>query len=143
MLTQAPPKLIGAVAKESGLPVKTIRYYDEIGLLKTQGRTEGGYRVFADDTLTRLGFIRRAQSLGLTLTEIKEFLDVHDQGDLPCAHIQIKLEDKLADIEKQIQQLQVLKHELVALLSGWKIMPSHGEDAICPILETSNAPLSF
>lgn len=136
MLTQAPPKLIGVVAKESGLPVKTIRYYDEIGLLKTAGRTEGGYRVFAADVLTRLGFIRRAQSLGLTLTEIKEFLDVHDQGDLPCSHIQVKLEKKLAEIENQIQQLQVLKQELSGLLSGWKTVPDTSEETICPIIES-------
>ncbi|MBD2258287.1 heavy metal-responsive transcriptional regulator [Pseudanabaena sp. FACHB-2040] len=135
MLTQAPPKLIGAVAKESGLPVKTIRYYDEIGLLKTAGRTEGGYRVFAEDVLTRLGFIRRAQSLGLTLTEIKDFLDVHDRGELPCSQIQVKLKDKLAEIEKQIQQLQVLKQELTGLLSGWKTIPDHSEETICPIID--------
>lgn len=134
MLTQALPNLIGAVSKKSGLPIKTIRYYDEIGLLKTTGRTEGGYRVFADDALTRLGFIRRAQSLGLTLTEIKEFLDVYDQGDLPCSHIQLKLEDKLAEIEKQIQQLQILKQELSGLISGWNPVPARAEETICPII---------
>ncbi|HEY9880697.1 MAG TPA: MerR family DNA-binding protein [Leptolyngbyaceae cyanobacterium] len=134
MLTQAPPKLIGAVSKESGLPVKTIRYYDEIGLLKTAGRTEGGYRVFADDVLTRLGFIRRAQSLGLTLTEIKEFLDVYDQGDLPCSHIQLKLEGRLVEIDKQIQQLQLLKQELSGVISGWNPAPTRAEETICPII---------
>ncbi|MBE9108193.1 heavy metal-responsive transcriptional regulator [Nodosilinea sp. LEGE 07298] len=135
MLTEAPPKLIGAVAKKSGLPVKTIRYYDEIGLLKTAGRTEGGYRVFAEDVFTRLGFIRRAQSLGLTLTEVKEFLEVHDQGDLPCSHIQVKLEDKLTEIEEKIQQLQLLKHELSGLLSGWQSIATKTDEAICPIIE--------
>ncbi|HEY9878759.1 MAG TPA: heavy metal-responsive transcriptional regulator [Leptolyngbyaceae cyanobacterium] len=136
MLKLAPPKLIGAVAKESGLPVKTIRYYDEIGLLKTNGRTEGGYRVFAEDVFARLGFIKRAQSLGLTLTEIKEFLDIHDQGELPCSHIQIKLENKLAEIESQIQQLRVLKQELSSLLSGWQSTSEKSQEAICPIIES-------
>ena len=136
MLTQTPPRLVGTVAKQSGLPVKTIRYYDEIGLLKTDGRTEGGYRIFAEDVFTRLGFIKRAQSLGLTLAEIKEFLAVHDQGDLPCAHIQIKLEDKLAEIEEKIRQLQVLKQELSGLLSGWDKTAHETEVAICPIIES-------
>ena len=136
MATEAPPKLIGTVAKQSGLPIKTIRYYDEIGLLKTAGRTEGGYRVFAEDVFTRLGFIRRAQSLGLTLTEIKEFLDVHDQGDLPCSHIQSKLEEKLIEIEEKIQQLQLLKQELSELIGKWQRPVSKTEEAICPIIES-------
>lgn len=135
MLVQEQPKLIGSIAKESGIPIKTIRYYDELGLLKTFGRTEGGYRLFSSDVFTRLSFIKRAQSLGLSLSEIKEFLDVHDQGDLPCEHIKEKLEDKLTAIEQQIQQLEILKQELKGLLSGWSAVPEHPEETICPIIE--------
>ncbi len=80
MLAQAEAKQIGVVAKESGVPIKTIRYYEELGLLKASGRTEGGFRLFNTDVLARLHFIKRAQSLGLTLAEIKEFLNVHDEG---------------------------------------------------------------
>ena len=89
MLVQEQPKLIGSVAKESGVPIKTIRYYEELGLLKAVGRTEGGYRLFNSDIFARLNFIKRAQSLGLSLAEIKEFLDVHDGGDLPCDRVKI------------------------------------------------------
>ena len=128
-------KLIGSVAKESGIPIKTIRYYDELGLLKTSGRTEGGYRLFSADVLSRLKFIKRAQSLGLSLSEIKEFLEVHDQGNLPCDHIKVKLEDKVADIDRQIRQLQLLKQELEGLLSGRETLPDHPEETICPIIE--------
>lgn len=135
MLVQDAPKLIGSVAKTSGMPIKTIRYYEELGLLRTTGRTEGGYRLFNSDVFSRLSFIKRAQGLGLSLSEIKEFLDVYDQGDLPCDHIKVKLEDKLEAIEQQIQQLQVLKQELRGLLSGWETIPEHPEDTICPIIE--------
>ena len=135
MLVQERPKLIGSIAKESGIPIKTIRYYDELGLLKTFGRTEGGYRLFNSDVFTRLSFIKRAQSLGLSLSEIKEFLDLHDQGDLPCDHIKVKLEDKLIAIEQQIQQLEILKQELKGLLSGWSAIPEAPEKTICPIIE--------
>lgn len=135
MLVQEELKRIGAVAKESGLPIKTIRYYDELGLLKTYGRTEGNYRLFNSDVFGRLRFIKRAQNLGLTLFEIKEFLDVHDQGDLPCDHIKVKLADKLDEIEQQIQQLQILKQELAGLLSGWQARPDVAEETICPIIE--------
>lgn len=135
MLTQEALKRIGSVAKESGIPIKTIRYYDELGLLKTFGRTESGYRLFSADVFNRLRFIKRAQGLGLSLLEIKEFLEVYDQGDLPCDHIKIKLEDKLDDIEQQILQLQILKQELKGLLSGWETVPEHPEATICPIIE--------
>jgi len=135
MLVQEKPQLIGAISKASGIPIKTIRYYDELGLLKTCGRTEGGYRLFNSDVFTRLDFIKRAQSLGLNLLEIKEFLEVHDQGDLPCDHIKVKLEEKLEAIEQQIQQLQILRQELKGLLSGWETRPEHPEETICPIIQ--------
>ncbi|MBD2465678.1 heavy metal-responsive transcriptional regulator [Oscillatoria sp. FACHB-1407] len=139
MLAQDELKRIGFVAQESGLPIKTIRYYDELGLLKTVGRTEGNYRLFNSDVLSRLRFIKRAQSLGLSLLEIKIFLAVHDQGNLPCDRIQEKLENKLDEIEQRIQQLQILKQELSELLSGWTTVSEpvskSMEETICPILQ--------
>jgi MerR family transcriptional regulator, copper efflux regulator len=135
MLVQDEQKLIGLVAKESGVPIKTIRYYEELGLLKASGRTEGGFRLFHSDVLARLNFIKRAQSLGLSLSEIKEFLNVHDDGELPCDHIKIKLQEKLVDIDRQIQQLLILKQELEGLLSGWESIPENPEQTICPIIE--------
>ncbi|HEY9710829.1 MAG TPA: heavy metal-responsive transcriptional regulator [Oculatellaceae cyanobacterium] len=135
MLAQEALKQIGSVAKESGVPIKTIRYYEELGLLKTSGRTEGGFRLFNSDVFVRLHFIKRAQSLGLSLLEIKEFLDVYDQGNLPCDRIQIKLKNKLSAIEQQIEQLRILKLELEGLLSGWETIPENPEQTICPIIE--------
>lgn len=128
-------KLIGSVAKESGISIKTIRYYEELGLLKLSGRTEGGFRLFDADVLARLHFIKRAQSLGLSLSEIKDFLDVHDGGELPCEHIKAKLQDKLTTIDEQIRQLFILKQELTGLLSGWEVIPENPQETICPIIE--------
>ena len=139
MLTQEKPKLIGAIASESGIPIRTIRYYNDLGLLKTNGRTEGGYRLFDSDVFVRLKFIKRAQNLGLSLSEIKEFLEVHDRGNLPCDQIKVKLEEKLVAIEKHIQQLQILKQELKGLLSGWEKIPEKPEETICPIIERAKA----
>lgn len=139
MVVQDELKLIGSVAKESGLPIKTIRYYEELGLLKTMGRTEGGYRLFSADVFTRLNFIKRAQNLGMSLSEIHEFLDVHDQGEFPCAQVQEKLKDKLADIDRQIQQLQILKQELKRILGGGHILPEQAAAIICPSIEPEQA----
>ena len=134
MLVQERAKQIGPVAKASGVPIKTIRYYEELGLLQAVGRTEGGYRLFGTDIFSRLSFIKRAQSLGLSLAEIKEFLDVHDQGDLPCEHVKARLQAKVTEIDRQIQQLQILKLELEGLLSESTI-PENSEGAICPIIQ--------
>jgi DNA-binding transcriptional MerR regulator len=135
MFVQEEQKLIGLVAKESGVPIKTIRYYEELGLLKASARTEGGFRLFNSDVVARLNFIKRAQSLGLSLSEIKEFLQIHDRGELPCEDIKIKLQEKLADIDRQIQQLLLFKQELEGLLSGWESIPKNPKYTICPILE--------
>jgi DNA-binding transcriptional MerR regulator len=135
MLVQERLKQIGLIAKESGVPIKTIRYYEELGLLQAVDRTEGGYRLFDASVFDRLSFIKRAQSLGLSLAEIKEFLDVHDQGDLPCDQVQVKLQDKIAEIDRQIHQLQVLKLELQGLLPGWEVIPEYLESTICPIIQ--------
>lgn len=135
MLVQEQPKLIGSVAKESGVPIKTIRYYEELGLVKAVGRTEGGYRLFNSDIFARLNFIKRAQSLGLSLAEIKAFLDVYDGGNLPCDRVKTKLEDKVSEIEGQIQQLELLKLELKGLLSGGETISEIPKATICPIIE--------
>jgi MerR family transcriptional regulator, copper efflux regulator len=136
MAIQDRSRLIGFVARESGLPIKTIRYYEDLGLLKTTGRTEGGYRLFDEDVFARISFIKRSQSLGLTLAEIKEFLNIHDQGQLPCDRIKPQLEHKVQEIDHQIQQLKILKQELEGILSGWEVAEnSFGSETICPILE--------
>lgn len=131
MLLQEKTKQIGTIAKESGVSIKTIRYYEELGLLKASGRTEGGFRLFESDVLSRLNFIKRAQSLGLSLLEIKDFLGVYDRGELPCDHIEQKLQDKVAQIDKQIQELKTFKQELQVLLAKWQPVSSQ-PDKICP-----------
>lgn len=135
MLAQDRLLLIGQVTALSNIPIRTIRYYENLGLLKSNGRTEGGFRQFSPEILTRLAFIKRAQSLGLSLEEIKEILNVYDQGKLPCGELKDKLEDKLLEIDRQIKQLLTLQAELNGLLSGWKPFSTPQPGIICPILQ--------
>ncbi|MEH2233955.1 MAG: heavy metal-responsive transcriptional regulator [Nostoc sp.] len=140
MLTQETKLLlIGQVTDISKIPIRTIRYYESLGLIKSSRRTEGGFRQFSLDVLTRLAFIKRAQNLGLSLEEIGNILQVYDQGQAPCGEIQEKLEDKLLQIDRQIDQLLTLRSEIKGLLSGWKNISGQHEDTICPIIQnTSN-----
>ncbi|MEH1962463.1 MAG: heavy metal-responsive transcriptional regulator [Nostoc sp.] len=127
--------LIGQVTDLSGIPIRTIRYYESLGLIKSSRRTEGGFRQFSLDVLTRLAFIKRAQNLGLSLEEIGNILQVYDQGQTPCGEIKEKLEDKVLQIDQQIDQLLTLRSEIMGLLSGWKNIGDHREDTICPIIQ--------
>jgi MerR family transcriptional regulator, copper efflux regulator len=132
---------IGEVSVRSGLPVKTIRYYTDIGLLNPQvRRSPSGYRLYESDVLNRLTFIRRTQALGLSLSEIRDILEIHDQGKLPCGQVKQYLENKLAEIETQIRQLALLRSEVKGLLSGWKepLPTAYQAQTICPNLKARN-----
>ncbi|WP_298919330.1 heavy metal-responsive transcriptional regulator [uncultured Nostoc sp.] len=138
MLTQETKLLlIGQVTDISGISIRTIRYYESLGLLKSSRRTEGGFRQFSLDVLTRLAFIKRAQNLGLSLEEIGNILQVYDQGQAPCGEIKEKLENKLLQIDQQIDQLLTLRSEIDGLLSGWKNNGRQHKDTICPIIQNT------
>lgn len=129
---------IGEVSETSGLPVKTIRYYEEIGLLTpTVERSESQYRLFSTEVLNRLAFIKRSQSLGLNLKEIHQILAVHDHGELPCGEAKQHLESKVAEITQQIEALQTLRAELLGILSGWQEQPPADriQQTICPNIQ--------
>ncbi|MBF2077109.1 MAG: heavy metal-responsive transcriptional regulator [Synechococcales cyanobacterium T60_A2020_003] len=131
---------IGEVAAQSDLSVKTIRYYEEIGLLTptVERSPDSNYRLFKPTIFNRLSFIRRSQALGLTLQEIRNILVIHDQGQLPCGEVKLHLEAKVDDITHQIEQLETLRSELQGILSGWQESPSEERIArtICPNLQT-------
>jgi MerR family transcriptional regulator, copper efflux regulator len=127
--------LIGQVTNLSGIPIRTIRYYESLGLITSSGRTEGGFRQFSADVLTRLAFIKRAQSLGLSLEEIREILQVYDEGNPPCGEIKEKLLEKLSQIDHQISELLTLRSEIGELLAGWSHQPLQPEEKICPIIQ--------
>ncbi|MBN3943711.1 MAG: heavy metal-responsive transcriptional regulator [Nostoc sp.] len=139
MLTQEKKLLlIGQVTDLTGIPIRTIRYYESLGLINSLRRTEGGFRQFSLDVLTRLAFIKRAQNLGLSLEEIRNILQVYDQGQTPCGEIKEKLEDKVLQIDRQIDQLLTLRSEIKGLLSGWKNISDHYEKTICPIIQNTS-----
>lgn len=125
---------IGELSRQSDLPVKTLRYYEELGLIQSQTRTEGGFRQFSPDSLPRLSFIKQAKVLGLSLQEIRHILDIHDQGEMPCREVRHTLQGKIEDIEQRIQELTQLKGQLQKLLAYDEGM-SPEQATICPIIE--------
>ncbi|MEE3717488.1 heavy metal-responsive transcriptional regulator [Tumidithrix elongata RA019] len=132
---------IGQVAEQSNVPIKTIRYYEEIGLLKSSGRTEGRFRLFAPDAIARVAFIKRLQKLGLSLQEIAEILGVYDRGLAPCTEIKQQLEHQLHEIDRRIAELMTLRGEIDCLLRDWTPTEKASTAEICPILQKHETEL--
>jgi DNA-binding transcriptional MerR regulator len=125
---------IGELARRSGLPVKTLRYYEDLGLLPALGRSKGGYRLFGEQSLGRLEFIRRLKSLGLRLEDIQECLAVHDAGELPCGYIQRQLQRQIDLVDERLRELRLFRRELQGLLQNWQSAPAPNKAVICPNL---------
>ena len=108
--------LIGEIAERSGVPAKTLRYYEDIGLLAPPERTAAGYRVYDDVVLDRLAFIRAAQATGLTLGEIRGIVALRDDGEAPCGHVLDLLRSRSQEIARRIRELRTLQRDLDALV---------------------------
>jgi DNA-binding transcriptional MerR regulator len=103
---------VSALAKRTGIPAATIRYYDRAGLLPAAGRSPAGYRQYGQAAAERLRFIKGAQRLGLRLREVAELLTVLDRGACPCGHTQALLGRRLGELDAQIARLVWLRGEL-------------------------------
>ncbi len=108
---------IGQLARESGFTAKTLRYYEDVGLVHPAGRGDNGYRVYTDDSIRRLRFVRRAKGLGLPLVDIRRILEIGDEGRAPCEHVLAVVERELSRIATQMRRLRQMRNDLLALKS--------------------------
>jgi len=120
---------IGELAKQAGVGIDTVRYYERNGLLAPHRRLPSGYRRYRDLEVARLRFIRRAQALGFTLAEIKSLLKLSAQRNV--AQVKRSAQAKLADVERRIHELQRVREGLAQLIAQ---CPGHGQAEDCPIL---------
>jgi DNA-binding transcriptional MerR regulator len=106
---------IGEVAGRAGVPAKTIRFWEDEGMLPHPGRTPAGYRDYDPAVLDRLAFIRHAQGAGLTLAAIRQVLDIRDSGQQPCVHVTDLIARRLAEVEARLAELTRTRDQLVVL----------------------------
>jgi DNA-binding transcriptional MerR regulator len=106
---------IGELAETAGTTAKTLRFYEEQGLLPPARRTPSGYRDYGTATLARIDFIHRGQAAGLTLAQIRQVLRIRDVGHAPCEHVRDLLDRRLTDLDTQIQQLRALREAISEL----------------------------
>jgi MerR family copper efflux transcriptional regulator len=126
---------IGALAGAAGTTTKTIRFYEDAGLLPEPPRTASGYRDYPNDATARLAFIHTAQAAGLTLAEIRSILAIRDEGQPPCTHVTALLHRHLADVERRLAELRATQSVLRDLAkTADSTDPATCTDGICSIL---------
>lgn len=123
---------ISRLAREAGVGIDTVRYYERAGLLPAPPRRASGYRDYPQAALQRLRFIRRAKQLGFQLEEIRELLALSQGGETEVAGVKAAAASKLADVELRIAELSRMRDGLRQLVHA---CPGQGAAAECPILQ--------
>ncbi|AFW01938.1 MerR family transcriptional regulator [Gluconobacter oxydans] len=122
---------IGEMGRLTDTKVETIRYYERAGLLPSPPRSAGNYRVYTQEHLGRLGFIRRARELGFPLNQVRMLLDLAAQTDRSCEDVDILVREHILEIDRKIRDLHSLRQELNHLLKQCQ----HGEIGECRIID--------
>lgn len=133
---------IGQVARETGLTVDAVRFYEKQRLLRPAPRTEGGFRLFSEQDLQHIQFIRSAQELGFSLNEIRELLALRGEQVEACAHVRDMLTAKLGAVRQKITELRKLQRQLAADLKQCERRLHIGDDShdACPVLKAIAEP---
>ncbi len=129
---------IGELSKQTGVPTKTIRYYEEFRLLSKPKRTDSRYRLYTQEDVEKLKFIKKAQSFGLKLSEICSIISCSKEGLEPCCDLVRDLfNQKIKEFEDKIQELTTMRNRLKERLKTW-VKPRQAKKtqfAICPQIE--------
>ncbi|HMQ02746.1 MAG TPA: heavy metal-responsive transcriptional regulator [Pyrinomonadaceae bacterium] len=125
---------IGEVSRESGIGIEALRFYERSGLLGRPARTQSGYRLYDESILERLAFIKKAQTLGFTLDEIRHIIGDAEKGASPCEDVRAILRSRLSEVAERIRELQRYHREITNTVKEWdKIGRAPG--SICGLIE--------
>lgn len=131
--------LISGVAEQTGVPAATIRYYEEIGLLRATSRTAAGYRRYSDTAIDELRFIRKAQALGFSLDEVGQILQLSRAGEAPCARVLELTSHHVAALDEGIRDLQRLRDRLDRELAKWTAQGTATCAGLCRFIANADA----
>ena len=129
-----PTRWSGAVANQAGVNIETLRYYERQGIVSKPPRTSSNYRVYPEETVRRVRFVKRAQELGFSLNEIKELLALRATRGAKCEDVRSQALHKIAEIEQKIQALQAMKNALDGLVK--ECGSTSAPVSECPVLES-------
>lgn len=122
---------IGELASEAGVPVSTVRYYERAGLLLPSSRSSSNYRLYSEEGLERLRFIRAAQATGFTLENVKELL-----RPAPCGRVQEVIHERLAEVAERMKELRQVQRVLRASLEECR---THATSGRCKVVDELTA----
>lgn len=123
---------ISAASRAARLPVKTVRYYADIGLVRAVARSDSGYRIYDDESVRRLVFVRRAREFGFSIDECRELLGLSENQHRSSSDVKRIAERRLEEIERKQHELQSLRDELADLVDACR----GDERPDCPIIDT-------
>lgn len=123
--------LIGALSKRTGCNIETIRFYERIGIMPNPARTQGGHRVYTQDHLKRLTFVRRSRELGFTLDQVRNLLSLVDSDDYTCDEVKEMTLEHMGDVRHKIADLRKLERVLNDMVSQC----DRGAVPDCPVVD--------
>ena len=131
---------VSKLAEEVGTSPDTVRYYERVGLLPETERSASGYRLYGDEAVERLRFIKRAQRFGLRLEAIGELLDVRQRGLCPCGHTRRLLEDRVAELNEELASLARLRDDIARMLDELPEPAGGGWQCSTALLQITDPP---
>lgn len=126
--------LIGELAHQTGVAARTLRFYEDQGLLPPPDRTPAGYRTYPEQAADRVRFIKDAQAAGFTLAQIQEILEIRDTGQPPCAHVADLVGRRLAEVEARIRELRNVRRHLQAVAARAEGFDSSDCGGFCDLI---------
>ncbi|MDX1598118.1 MAG: MerR family DNA-binding protein [Marinobacter sp.] len=125
------------IAEAAGVNPDTVRFYTRENLLKPTRNPDNNYQQFNAEDLRRLRFTRKARQLGFSLPEIRQILEQADDHHSPCPMVRDVFQQRLAEVEREIRELQELRQRMTAAMAAWQNMPDGSPDGhtICRLIE--------
>ena len=131
---------IGEVAQRAGVSTKAIRFYERKRVLPPPQRAANGYRLYTEDAVEMLSFVKQATGLGLTLAEIKDIVAIRRGGRPPCDHVHRLLNDKAVELDRKLQDLIEVRDRIRQSLTAWKNLPNK-RATVCAHIERPARPM--
>lgn len=129
---------IGQLARQVGVTTKAIRFYEAKRVLPRPTRGANGYRLYGQDAVEMLTFVKLAAGLGLTLAEIREIIAIRQGGGPPCAHVRRLLQDKAGELDRKLQDLVDMRQQIRRSLAAWG-RAGRRRASVCPHIEGHRA----
>ncbi|MEK7432825.1 MAG: MerR family transcriptional regulator [Cyanobacteriota bacterium] len=128
--------LIKDISEQLELNPKTIRFYEDEGIIPKAKRNKSNYRVYTTHDVNRISFVKKARALGFSIEDIKKILAIRDGGEFPCCTVISILENNDKELEKKIKEMQDFKHKIEGVIKTFKDNIKLGKDGeICGLIE--------